>query len=131
MVVAAAAAGPAVGGLEDLEDLAPLGQAAAVDRCQQEAEAEAAEALRGNHQDTPWFVCCNKNERKASQQDAGSRPNNGLNYYVIAKIRYMYLRSDRIDTTSPHHVTSHYMYLLDYVVRYRSILLFWYRYLGY
>ena len=58
MVVAAAAAGPAVGGLEDLEDLAPLGQAAAVDRCQQEAEAEAAEALRENHQDTPWFVCC-------------------------------------------------------------------------
>ena len=56
VAAAAAAAGPAVGGLEDLEDLAPLGQAAAVDRCQQEAEAEAAEALRGNHQDTPWFV---------------------------------------------------------------------------
>ena len=73
MVVAAAAAGPAVGGLEDLEDLAPLGQAAAVDRCQQEAEAEAAEALRENHQDTPWFVCCCE-----QRSEDGSRPNNGL-----------------------------------------------------
>ena len=71
VVAAAAAAGPAVGGLEDLEDLAPLGQAAAVDRCQQ--EAEAAEALRENHQDTPWFVCCCE-----QRSEDGSRPNNGL-----------------------------------------------------
>ena len=52
-VAAAADLAVAVGGLEDLEDLASLGQAVAVHRCLQEEEAAAAEALRDNHQDTP------------------------------------------------------------------------------
>ena len=59
VVVAAAAVGLAVGGLEGL---ASLGQAVAVHRCQQGGEAAAEEALRENHQDTPWFVCCGCDE---------------------------------------------------------------------